>query len=167
MVLRQVEGDDAHGTIVAGMAVAGRRRETRGLAREFDRRGTAHERRLDQAAIEACPRIAGTQRKRLVDEFERALEVAALEVCHAEHVRRVEVAGGERERLVVARDRPLEAARLLVRERAGEDAVELSGNRGRPRIDGPVALLVALPAAAGTRRVAGCGRRDVDGQFVQ
>ena len=148
-------------------ALAGRRFEVQGLARELDGGRTAHERRLHQAAIESCPRIAGTQRKRRVDEFERPLEVAALEVRHAEHVRRVEVPGSERERLGVACDRRLETTRLLVREGTGEDAVQRAGYRGRPRADRAVALLVALPAAAGTRRVAGRGRRDVDGQCVQ
>jgi len=88
-----------------------------------------------------------------------ALEVAALEVRHAEHLRRVEVTGDERERLVAGRDRSLEAAGLLVRERTGGESVQRPGNCGRPRADRTVALLVAPAAAAGARRVAGRGRR--------
>ena len=106
------------------------------------------------------------QASRLLQLTDR-VTIATLEVRHAEHVRRVEVPGGEGERLGIACDRLLETARLLVREGTGEDAVQRAGYRGRPRADRAVALLVAPPAAAGTRRVAGRGRRDVDGQFVQ
>jgi hypothetical protein len=88
-------------------------------------------------------------------ERDRLVVVAALVAQHAEHVQRIRLVRPQREHVAVGALGLVQAPRLLGVERAAHQRVDRRGrrDRGRRRRE-PVAMLVALAAAARAKRVA-------------